>query len=218
MQGKKQFTDQVVTHFRLSERVPTHNFYRRLDELLDLDFLYEATRALYSHTGQPSLDPVVFFKLVLIGYLENLTSDRRLLEHCALRLDLLYFLGYELDEPLPWHSTVSRTRQLYPAALFEQLFDRVFRLCVQQGLVAGDTQTLDSAPVKANASLDSVCEKQPVHAVQPTLTVVGSPPKPPATPRFARHLPTSCATRPRAKPNNNKRLVPWVLPVPTLVC
>lgn len=51
MQGKKQFTDQVVTHFRLSERVPPHNLYRRLDELLDLDFLYEATQDLYSHTG-----------------------------------------------------------------------------------------------------------------------------------------------------------------------
>ena len=113
MQGKKQFTDQLVTHFRLSERVPAHNLYRRLDELLDLRFLYEATRELYSHTGQPSLDPVVFFKLVLIGYLENITSDRRLLEHCAMCLDLLYFLGYELDEALPWHSTVSRTRQLY---------------------------------------------------------------------------------------------------------
>uniref|UniRef100_UPI001FE4E26A transposase n=1 Tax=Hymenobacter crusticola TaxID=1770526 RepID=UPI001FE4E26A len=96
-------TDQLVTHFRLSERVPAHNFYRRLDALLDFGFLYEATRELYSHTGQPSLDPVVFFKLVLIGYLENITSDRRLLEHCAMRLDLLYFLGYELDEALPWH-------------------------------------------------------------------------------------------------------------------
>ncbi|WP_179197811.1 transposase [Hymenobacter crusticola] len=79
----------------------------------------------------------MFFKLVLVGYLENITNDRRLLEHCAMRLDLLYFLGYELDEALPWHSTVSRTRQLYPATVFEQLFDRVFGLCVQQGLVAG---------------------------------------------------------------------------------
>ncbi|WP_243900368.1 IS1182 family transposase [Hymenobacter defluvii] len=178
MQGKKQFADQVVTRFRLSERVPAHNLYRRLDELLDLAFLYEATQDLYSHTGQPSLDPVVFFKLLLVGYLENITSDRRLLEHCALRLDILLFLGYELDEALPWHSTVSRTRQLYPAALFEQLFDRVFRLCVAQGLVAGDTQVVDSAPVKANASLDSVREKKAVPALVPTLTVVGHEPAP----------------------------------------
>jgi transposase len=175
MQGKKQFTDQVVTHFRLSERVPSHNLYRRLDELLDLSFLYSETQILYSHTGQPSLDPVVFFKLLLVGYLENITSDRRLLEHCALRLDILLFLGYELDEELPWHSTISRTRQLYPTALFEQLFDRVFCLCVAQGLVKGDTQAIDSAPVKANASLDSVCEKRPQTLISP-FTMVGQEP------------------------------------------
>ena len=111
MQGKKQYLDKEVTRFRLSERVPSHNLYRRLAELLDWSFLYDETRALYSHTGQPSLDPVVFFKLVLVGRLENIVSDRRLIEQCALRLDILYFLGYEVDEDLPWHSTISRTPQ-----------------------------------------------------------------------------------------------------------
>lgn len=178
MQGQKQFTDKVVVRFRLSERVPRHNLYRRLDEVLDLRFLYGQTQALYSHTGQPSLDPVVFFKLLLVGRLENITSDRRLLAHCAMRLDILLFLGYELDEELPWHSTVSRTRQLYPASLFEQLFDRVFHLCVAQGLVAGDTQAIDSAPVKANASLDSLCEKQ---ATAPPILRVADQPAPAAT-------------------------------------
>ena len=84
MPGQKQFTDKEVTRFRLSERVPAHNFYRRLAELVDWHFLYQQTQALYSHTGQPSLDPVVFFKLVLVGRLENLVSDRRLVEHGAL--------------------------------------------------------------------------------------------------------------------------------------
>ncbi|UOR00021.1 transposase [Hymenobacter sp. 5317J-9] len=160
MQGKKLFLDKEVVRLRLSERVPRHNLYRRLAELVEWSFLYDATRDLYSHTGQPSLDPVVFFKLVLVGRLENLVSDRRLVEHCALRLDILLFLGYEVDEELPWHSTVSRTRQLFPASVFERLFDHVFAQCVARGLVAGDTQAVDSAPVKANASLDSLCEKQ----------------------------------------------------------
>jgi transposase len=181
MQGHKQFVDKVVLRFRLSERVPTHNLYRRLAELLDWDFLYQQTQALYSHTGQPSLDPVVFFKLVLVGRLENIASDRRLVEHCALRLDILYFLGYEVDEDLPWHSTISRTRQLSPAAIFEHLFDHVFAQCVAAGLVAGDTQTVDSAPVKANASLDSVCEKQAGPLPVPRLEVAGQPAAPPST-------------------------------------
>jgi transposase len=159
MQGKKLFLDKEVTRFRLSERIPPHNQYRRLAELVDWDFLYAETQALYSHTGQPSLDPVVFFKLVLVSRLENLVSDRRLVEHCALRLDILYFLGYEVDEELSWHSTMSRTRQFLPAAIFERLFDHVFAQCVARGLVAGETQAVDSAPVKANASLETVLEK-----------------------------------------------------------
>ncbi|RZK24013.1 MAG: transposase, partial [Hymenobacter sp.] len=161
MQGHKQFPDRVVLRFRLSERVPKQNLYRRLAELLDWSFLYQQTQALYSHTGQPSLDPVVFFKLMLVSRLENLVSDRRLIEHCSLRLDILYFLGYEVDEELPWHSTISRTRQLYPSAVFEHLFDQVFAQCVAAGLGIGEAQAIDSAPVKANASLESLRPKPP---------------------------------------------------------
>jgi transposase len=152
MQGRKTFEDEKELLFSLSAHVPEDNFYRRLKQQLDLDFLYELTQPFYGRCSQQSIDPVVFFKLCLVGYLENIISDRRLIEHCSLRLDLLYFLDYQLDEPLPWHSALSRTRQLYPEALFETLFDRVFRLCVEKGMVKGDTQAIDSAPVKANAS------------------------------------------------------------------
>ena len=175
MQGKKLFLDKEVARFRLSERVPAHNLYRRLAGLVDWSFLYDETRALYSCTGQPSLDPVVFFKLALVGRLENLVSDRRLVEHCALRVDILFFLGYEVDEELPWHSTVSRTRQLFPSAVFERLFDHVFAQCVAAGLVTGHTQAVDSAPVKANASLESLCEKRSADAPAPVLHVAGEP-------------------------------------------
>ena len=85
----------------------------------NLEILYELTEDYYGRYGQQSIDPVVFFKLCLVGYLENITSDKKLIEHCSLRLDLLYFLGYQFDEPLPWHSTLSRTRQLLPESLFE---------------------------------------------------------------------------------------------------
>jgi hypothetical protein len=129
---------------------------------------------------------VVFFKLVLMGRLENLVSDRRLVEHCALRLDILFFLDYEVNEELPWHSTVSRTRQRFPAAVFERLFDHVFAQCVARGLVAGDTQAVDPAPVKANASLDSVCEKQ--SASTDSLFLATGQPAAPAVTAPAHHL------------------------------
>ncbi|WP_236536193.1 IS1182 family transposase, partial [Tenacibaculum maritimum] len=123
--------------------------------------LYSSTKEYYGTSGQKSIDPVVFFKLCLVGYLENIISDRKLISHCSMRLDILYFIGYDVDEELPWHSTISRTRQLFPASIFESVFTQVFSMCVDKGMVSGHTQAIDSAPVKANASMDSLELKVP---------------------------------------------------------
>ncbi|WP_257670772.1 transposase [Parapedobacter tibetensis] len=148
MQGKKTYQEKLFNHFQLSEHVPEHNFYRRLKTAISLDFLYPLTKGFYGSSGQKSIDPVVFFKLCLVGYLENIVSDRKLMEHCSMRLDILYFLDHDMDEQLPWHSTISRTRQLFPEAIFEEVFTKVFELCVSAGMVSGHTQAIDSAPVK----------------------------------------------------------------------
>ena len=161
MQGKKDYQEKLFAHFQLSERIPKNNFYRRLKGVLDLRFLYPLTKGYYGGSGQKSIDPVVFFKLCLVGYLENLISDRKLIDHCSMRLDILYFIGYDIDEELPWHSTISRTRQLFPEAIFEEVFAKVLGLCVEKGMVSGHTQAIDSAPVKANASMDTLELKVP---------------------------------------------------------
>ena len=161
MQGKKDYQEKLFSHFQLSERIPKNNFYSRLKGVLDLNFLYKLTKEYYGESGQKSIDPVVFFKLCLVGYLENLISDRKLIAHCSMRLDILYFIGYDIDEELPWHSTISRTRQLFPEPVFEEVFTKVLLLCVENGMVSGDTQTIDSAPVKANASMDTLELKVP---------------------------------------------------------
>ncbi len=149
MQGKKDYQEKLFAQFQLSEHVPEHNFYRRLKSVLDLGFLYPLTNSYYGDSGQKSIDPVVFFKLCLIGYLENIISDRHLIQHSSMRMDILYFLGYDIDEPLPWHSTISRTRQLYPEAVFEEVFEEVFTkvlsMCVAKGMVSGHAQAIDSA-------------------------------------------------------------------------
>src|SRR5215212_9848320 len=160
MQGRKQFTEKLFTNFQLSERVPADNFYRRSKEVLNLQWLYKATKKYYGTEGQKSIDPVVFFKLILIGYLENLGSDRRIITTVCMRLDMLYFLGYDIDEELPWHSTLSRTRQLYGEELFKQLFKEILKQCIDKGMVAGRRQAMDSVAVKANASMSSLIEKE----------------------------------------------------------
>jgi transposase len=172
MQGKKDYQEKMFTSFQLSEHVPEHNFYRRLKKELDVDFLYARTKGYYGDSGQKSIDPVVFYKLCLVGFLENLTSDRQLIEHSSMRMDILYFLGYDIDEPLPWHSTLSRTRQLYPESLFEQVFNLILDQCISKGMVSGKIQAIDSAPVKANASMDSLELKVPAESLEEHLRKV----------------------------------------------
>lgn len=160
MQGKKQHIEKLFLSFQLSDRVPEDNFYRRLKALLDLCWVYKFTAKYYGTEGQQSIDPVVFFKLMLIGYLENLGSDRRIINTASMRLDMLFFIGYDIDEALPWHSTLSRTRQLYGDDVFKQLFKDVLKQCIEKGMVAGRRQALDSVFVKANASMSSLEEKE----------------------------------------------------------
>ncbi|MFN4945639.1 MAG: transposase, partial [Chryseotalea sp.] len=155
MQGNKGFQEKLFTSFKLSERVPVDNFYRRLSETLNLKFLRQSTAHYYGTEGQVSIDPIVFFKLILVGYLENLGSDRRIIATASMRLDILFFIGYNIDEPLPWHSTLSRTRQLYGEDVFKELFRKVLKTCIDKGMVCGRRQAVDSALIKANASMDS---------------------------------------------------------------
>jgi transposase len=161
MQGKKVYSPKLFVNFNLSDQVPVHNFYRRLKDILNLDFLYLLTKDYYGKTGQKSIDPTVFFKLSLVAYLENIVSDRQLVKIASMRLDILYFLDYDIDESLPWHSTISRTRQKLPRHIYEEVFNQVLSLCVQADMVTGEIQSIDAAHIKANASLDSLEKKIP---------------------------------------------------------
>lgn len=156
MQGKKKYQEKLFLNFQLSTAVPEDNFYRRLNQLLDFSFLYKATSKYYGSEGQRSIDPVVFMKLMLVGYLENCNSDRRIIAISRMRLDILYFIGYDIDEELPWHSTLSRTRQLYGEEVFIDLFKIVLKQCIDKGMVSGKRQAVDGVFVKANASLDNM--------------------------------------------------------------
>jgi IS5 family transposase len=93
-------------------------------------------------------------------YLNNITSDRKVIDYCSDSLAIRLFLKYDIDEPLPWHSTISRTRQLYGEEVFLSLFRKVLSMCVSKGMVSGRRQAIDSAFIKANASMDSLLEKE----------------------------------------------------------
>lgn len=166
MQGRKHFTPELFYQVSLQNLVPEDNFYRILSQELHLHFLYKATAKFYGSEGQASIDPVVFFKILLVGYLNNINSDRALLRYCSDSLSVRLFLGYDLNEDLPWHSTISRTRQLYGEEVFLRLFQEVLTMCVYKGMVRGKRQCVDSAFIKANASMDSLVEKEIIDDVQ----------------------------------------------------
>jgi transposase len=161
MMGQKRIQAKLMYSITIEDLVPADNFYRRVDQLLDLRFLYQECKAFYGTTGNPSLDPVVFFKLLLFGYFEHIICDRELMRRAADSLGVRLYLGYDIDEELPWHSTISRTRALLKEEVFEKLFTRVVELCAEAGLMTGTHQSIDSTLVKANASLDSLEQKQP---------------------------------------------------------
>jgi transposase len=92
--------------------VPRDNFYRRLEERIDLSFVRELVLPLYARGGRHSIDPVVFFELQLVLFFENLRSERRLMEMVADRLSLRWYVGYDLHEPLPDHSSLTKIRAI----------------------------------------------------------------------------------------------------------
>ena len=147
----------------LEDLVPSSHFYRHLERTLDLGFVRELVRGTYAEIGRPSIDPVVFFKLQLILFFEGLRSERQLMRVVADRLSLRWYLGYDLTEALPDHSSLTRIRERYGVEVFRRFFEAVVEQCVAAGLVWGKELSIDSTDVAANAAIDSL---QPRFAVE----------------------------------------------------
>ncbi len=148
----------------LEELVPPNHFYRHLERTLDLSFVRDLVREAYADIGRPSIDPVVFFKLQLILFFEGLRSERQLLQVVADRLSLRWYLGYDLSESLPDHSSLTRIRERYGLEAFRRFFEAVVEQCLTAGLVWGQELYVDATKVAANASLDSLHPRFAVEA------------------------------------------------------
>jgi len=163
MMGQKDRAFAVLPPVTLEDLVPPNSFYRHLERSLDLSFVRDLVRKAYAETGRPSIDPVIFFKLQLILFFEGLRSERQLLEVVADRLSLRWYLGYDLTEPLPDHSSLSRIRQRYGLDVFRRFFETIVEQCLAAGLVWGQELYLDATKVAADAALASL---QPRFAIE----------------------------------------------------
>jgi transposase len=148
-------------NFREHERVclenfvPPNHFYRQLDRKLDVSFVRSLLKDKYcGWNGRPSLDPVVFFKLQLIMFFEDIRSERQLMEQVAVNLAFRWYIGYDLDEAVPHHSSLSKIRQRYGLKIFQQFFEKIVEHCIAAGLVWGKELYFDGTLVEANADYD----------------------------------------------------------------
>ena len=154
--ARKERRSERLVPISLEAAVPADHFYRHLEAVLDLGFVRDWVSDCYAERGRPSIDPVVFFKLQLVMFFEGVRSERQLMRVVADRLSVRWYLGYDLDEPLPDHSSLTRIRTRLGLPIFQRFFAHVVELCRDAGLVWGTELFIDSTRVRANADVDSL--------------------------------------------------------------
>jgi transposase len=164
MMGTKLRSFALHTMLSLEELVPQDHFYRDLDQKLDLSFVRTLVEQKYAQGGRPSIDPIVFFKLQLVMFFEGIRSERQLIRHASDRLSVRWYLGYDLGEPLPDHSSLTRIRTRYGIDVFRRFFETIVDQCQQAGLVWGKELYADATKVQANAALSSMKPRFAVEA------------------------------------------------------
>src|SRR5246500_5954695 len=142
----------------LEKRVRSDHSLRRINGVLDLSFVGGQVAHTYGRRGNKSVPPTVIVRMMLLLFLDDIKSERELMRIIPERLDYLWFLGYQLDDPIPNHSVLSKARKRWGQEVFVAVFSRVVAQCVKTGLVEGTKIHADSSLVDANASLNSVRE------------------------------------------------------------
>ena len=141
----------------LSELIPENHLLRKINQIISFDFIYDLVAPYYPANGRPSVDPVSMFKMLLVGYLYGVKSERRLVQEVQLNIAYRWFCGFELTDKIPDHSTFSKTRlrKWNESCLFQEVFLEIIRRCVKSGLVDGKELAADGTYLPANVSKDS---------------------------------------------------------------
>jgi transposase len=157
MMGQHDRSEALFYYFRLEDHIPENHLLRLIDKHISFAFVREKLKASYSDTGRPSIDPELLLRILLIGYLYGITSERKLVEELRMHLAWRWFTGLGFDQEIPHHSTFSKNRhgRFQESRLFEELFGQIVLQCVEVGLVQGQHLSVDGSFVEANASKQS---------------------------------------------------------------
>ena len=132
----RQSRQMAMIFVDIESLIPETHLLRKIERMVSFDFIYDLLAPYYPATGRPSVDPVSMFKMLLIGYLYGIKSERRLVEEVQLNIAYRWFCGFELDDTIPNHSTFSktRTRKWQQSDLFQKAFYEIVKQCIDSGL------------------------------------------------------------------------------------
>src|ERR1700751_2268525 len=153
MMGQHDRSEALFYYFRLEDHVLETHLLRLIERHISFAFVRERLKQSYSDMGRPSIDPELLLRILLIGYLYGVTSERRLVEELRMHLAWRWFTGLGFDEEVPHHSTFSKNRhgRFLESNLFQELFEEIVTRCLQTGLVKGEHMSVDGSFIQANA-------------------------------------------------------------------
>ena len=162
MMGYQSNVQPKLFHYQLNleQKIPQSHILRKIKEKIDFDFIYNEVRESYGGNGNVSVPPPIILKMMLLLVLYNVRSERELMTTIPLRLDWLWFLGYDLDSAIPNHSVLSKARARWGVKAFKTFFERIVWQCVEAGLIDGNKLFVDTSLIDANASNNSVVDRQ----------------------------------------------------------
>lgn len=161
MGHQPEFQPKLFYHgLNLEQRVPQNHILRKVKERIDFDFIYDEVKDSYGINGNVSVPPPVILKMMLLLIFYNVRSERELIDTIPLRIDWLWFLGYDLDDDIPNHSVLSKARTRWGMITFKAFFEHTVWQCVKAGLVDGKKLFVDSSLIDADASNNSVVDTE----------------------------------------------------------
>src|SRR5512143_2780330 len=146
--------EQFFYSFRLDEAVPDDHPVREIAAVLDLSWVHSELAPYYPRLGRPSIDPVLMIRMLIVGYVFAIRSERALCRDVRVNLAYRWFCGLSLEDKVPDHSAFSRARneRFRDSGIFRSVFERVVGACIKAGLVGGEGFAVDASLIVADAS------------------------------------------------------------------
>jgi transposase len=143
---------QFFYSFDLDKVVPADHLVRQIDNVLDLDWVHGELARYYSHTGRPSIDPVLMIRILIVGYVFAIRSERRLCSEVQVNLAYRWFCKLGIEDGIPDHSVFSRARheRFRESDALRWVFEGVVAKCIAAGLVGGEAFSIDASLIKAD--------------------------------------------------------------------